>query len=441
MGFGARRLVVLAASLNAACTATPATTSPDCRVFATNVSGTSVGGDEAWTLLYVLDPALRTLLPASRSARVEEALVTNVQVLLTGDRELDGTRDFNSPRRLRAIVLDAAGTPATASLGSPSLGAGDGPAEIGDAIEVWPGHDPAWDAWFVEATRSRVNEALGRDVPASLSLVETARAFLEAHPEHASEGPFVSANVLVVLVTPRDDTSPVTGWGALRYRTVLGLVAAIPVDLLPPPGAPLAFDRLLDTQSFDEGAVGCADGAVVGVYPRELLALGRAWQSGGGEMDLVSLCAADERLPFDGTRTVWGSESRTVACLPRPLPRRIDGTVGCVATVLLPAAGPARRCADVRLDLVAREVTADGPRERCALPQVSPVEGLRSTPGFYYDDLGIDLFDTCGDAAQRLLVWNVALPPGSRLDARCAAGTDACGLTTEQPDAGADGAP
>lgn len=436
-------MLALVAALAAACDVAPPGASPDCRAFAVTVQGTSVRGDDAWTLVYVLDPSIRTILSAERAAAVERGLVANLEVLVTGDRDRDGTQDFLPPRRLRAIVLDATGEASAAMTSDPpALGPGDGPARVGEAIEVWPGERGSWDAWFIDTGRARLHEALARDAPPDLSLFESARSFLHAHPEHTSRGAFEGAQLLVVLATARDDESTLQldRWDVLvRYRTTLGIVAAFPEDVLPPRGSSPHFADLLARQSFDETAVPCRDGSVVGRYPRGLLQLGWEWSSSGGELELSSPCSADVLGPLDAVRSLWGWSSHTQACLPRPLPLRADLTVDCTASVLLPASGPDRRCEDVGLALDVRVDTIDGVRERCALDQLSLRDLAGPAPGFHYDDFSPDVIDACGeDAPQRLLVRNVELPTGSSLEGRCTVGTAACGLTVEPLDAGAE---
>jgi hypothetical protein len=426
--------LALAATL-VGCSATPAPSAgPGCAATVTHVQHRLEGEDDTLFLVLVIDAHVAA---SSDAVGLESELARGLRDLVVGDYDGDGRRDFEPFWQVRLTVMDARGDVMSATPSPPPEHTAAPPLRE-DAIEIWPGEGPdadRWQAWFADTARARIHQALTRESPAEPRLTAAVAALLErrrsapALPGRPALG--------VVLVSDRDEATPVSMLGGGDEETVVALLGAIPERLLSS-GAAGNFDALLAPQSFDEARAPCEDGRVVGGYPRRLLASFAVGARAGQGREIGSLCSADgARWVLMRAANHPSVEEIQHVCLPQPLLANEDGPVSCEMHVVLPAYGVRARCERVGLALDRIVMADDGPRERCVVPALSRREIGSARPGFYYDDFGSDLVEACGEAAPQALTLTQAtiFSPGTELEADCFAGSAACGF--ELPDASA----
>lgn len=170
----------------------------------------------------------------------------------------------------------------------------------------------------------------------------------------------------------------------------------------------------------------CDDGTAAGAFPRELLTStqGRQYTS------FFSVCEFDIRDASIPRYAAWFvTPTNAVA---RVYPAHPDGTVDCTVNILLPSAGPNRRCEDFGFRLVRLEGETPFERERCEVPQLSDAE-LESRVGFH------SFIDPTREYwSQQLLINSTRIPIGAQTEIRCWRGNNACGFNGNFEDAGAD---
>lgn len=372
---------------------------------------------EVLSLLVVIDPHI----PEERRARLADSISSGVQVLLSGDRDEDGTQDFQPPNALRLAVITTSGS-LVSSL--PTLPPPTPRSFVPDAdgvLTVWPRTSAAWDAWFVSTVSQRLSDAFARPVAANMPSSATL-AFLEAHPAFVP-----GSHMLLLVVTDRDeegDADLVESFQAIRARDPsrvgVALIGAVPDGTNVRLGD---FRGVLGPQTFDEANVACGDGTAAGRYPRRLMEMLERLNTTGSAVSLESHCDGRPGLLLTASGVGWRYPGR--ACLPVELPTE-EGFVDCTATVLMPELA-GQRCADFGLTLAATE----GMRERCVLPQVlrSPDLFSEEQQGFFYVDLrGLYV---CQRTPQQLeLTTRIALT-GATLDAQCRWPTPQCLATSD----------
>lgn len=392
------------------------------------------------TVLVVVDPAIRDVVSADERARLEHAIGDAIAILLTGDRNLDGVRDFVNDHELRIAVLSGAGEVFLDAAPLPAALPDGATPLVGPLAEVWPGVDETWDAWLLETARMRVASVLDAELPERVTPFEAVTSLADAFPEALE--PDWAPHVLVI--TARDAPVDVELADRLAYPLSTAL-SVTHVGAVPRPVEPFTgdFAPLLAPQTFDEGDVRCDDDRAIGRYPRAILGrLARSAMSGNGA-DVVSLCEARASAMIDVAlpRRADSSDLPQV-CLPRPLSLRDDGTPECVMRATLPALGRLVRCEQLGLASLGGVIDARGRvRSRCELPAVPP-RAAETGAGFFYDDSS-EAADAC-TGPQRLLVSPaLVLPGGTAIEVTCTEGSSACGLEIaserfEPRDAGRD---
>lgn len=412
-----------------------ATTSPRCEATRTTLRGTVTGSTGDLALVVVVDPHLAT--GTIDHEALVSTLVSTLRFLITADWDLDGHVDSTPFSSLRLAVLDASGTEHT-SIPSPVPPVPRGASPVLDGgIEVWPG-DPAWDGWFADTARARINDALGASVPPVPLLSRAAGGFLTRHADFV--GVDGTHDLALIVLTDRDESandlmrlSPWMGHGVALIGAIreadLGYVASGD------------FRGLSELRTFDSENVRCADGRVAGAFPRSLLstvarAAAAGWSAGGASV-CAPMTVRDAILQSLSNRS--GTRDLRL-CMPRPLSTESDGLVACSMSVLLPPFGSRRLCADFGLARIDVESGSDGVRERCEVPQLPRANIGDGRIGFYYDDFTPDLYDSCSMASPQALSTSAYTnwPPGTEAEATCFAGSTACGF--ELPDAGSNDA-
>jgi hypothetical protein len=370
------------------------------------------------SLLVVVDPHIAV----ERRAHLADALVSSVQILITGDRDADGMQEFPPPSVFQVAVITSHGELAQALPTPPPPTPSWFAAAEGGVISVWPRGSVAWDAWFVATTSQRMRDAFEMRADANTPTA-AAFAFLHAHPRFAP-----GSNMLVLFVTDRDEEGDadllarVQAMRALPIRTSFALFMAAPDGTNADNGD---FAPLLAPQAFDEANVSCSDGSPVGQYPRRLLASFASLTTNGYLSRVRSLCsvsAEDAAAAFS-----WWPNQFAGVCLPTPLPSTDDGLVDCTATLLMPEYGE-HRCTDLGLTAASVERTEAGSRERCVLPQVPHPPGAfpEGPPGFFYDEDSTSVAYACPGHPQRLDVTMQVALTGGTLDAQCHWPTSIC---------------
>ncbi len=414
-------LLLAVVAVHAGCEPAPITTSPDCH--ASVLHHRVLGWPRLRTVVVAIDPSVGEVLDAERVIQVRDALRDAVDILVTGDRGLDGERDFGLDEGVRVVVMTTDGAVHLDSVPPPSTVPTRARPVVDPWIELWPDvADEAWTRWFVDVTAARIETALAARVVDGASAVESILALSESVPSVAD--PDWPAHV--ILVTTRDhafDSAMVTRWSAGLPGSSVSLLAAFREAASVPP-----FEPLLGTQPFDESAVPCASSELVGVYPRGLVALARDLTLAGHAVTVSSLCDFGPSELIDAAVARIAEPLRD-PCLPFPLTLRADGTPPCVVELTPPASGRGTSCLELGLTLSRESRDARGrQREVCSVPAVPPGDIAR-VPGFFYDDFSTDLADTCGPRPYRI-AFTPALdrPAGASVELWCEEGSAACGF-------------
>lgn len=418
MRFSSMAAWVLASLATWGCEPMSITASPDCH--ASVLHERVLGWPRLRTVVFVIDPSLRGVLREERLLEVRAALRDAVEILVTGDRQLDGERDFGVDEGVRLVVTTTDGRLLLESIPPPSEIPSNARPLADPWIELWPDADSAWTRWFLDVTALRIEAALEapivEDADAAGSTLTLAESSI-TNPDWAAH---------VVLVTARDariEASTATRWSRALPGSSLTLVGALPRAAHVPP-----FEPLLGAQPFDEAAVSCAAGELVGVYPRRLLSLPRDLALAGHAVSVSSLCHVEpaELMDVAVARIADGLRD---PCLPFPLTLRADGTPPCALELTLPVSGRGTSCAELALPRLRQSRDEHGRlRDVCAVPSV-PRGDVALVPGFYYDDFSPDLADTCGARPHRL-AFTAALrrPAGASVEWWCEEGSAACGF-------------
>lgn len=417
MRFRTSVLCVMALALG--CEAATITTSPGCH--ASVLHERVVGSSRLRTVLLVIDPSLREVLDDARVASLRVSLGEVIEMLVTGDRQLDGDRDFSVDEAVRLAVTTTDGRVLLGAVPLPSGVPARARPVLDPWIEVWPDVDTAWTDWFVEVTAQRVRAALSAPAIEGASPVRSVLALAESTPSLVEpEWP-----LHVVFVTAHDspvDDATITRWSTALPGSSVAVLAPFPAEVTDQP----PFEALLAPQPFDERAVLCASGAPAGEYPRGLITLASGLSWAGHAVSLSSLCAfsAGELLDVAIARLADASSGR---CLPFPLTLRADGTPPCLVELTAPVSGRGTSCLELGLPL-SREARDERGRTRevCAVPAVARSD-LERVTGFYYDDFASDLVDRCGGRPYRL-AFTSPLPSGVGVEVWCEEGTAPCGL-------------
>ena len=406
-------------ALTVGCEGAPITTTQGCH--ASVLHERVLGWPRLRTVIFVLDPSLREVLDEARLASVRGALREAVEVLVTGDRDLDGERDFSVDEGVRLVVMTTDGRVLLGSAPPPAGLPSRARPVLEPWIELWPDVDAAWTRWFVDVATQRLEAAMSAPTVEGASAVGTVLALAESSPSLAE--PDWPAHVVLVTAhdSPTDDAT-VARWSTVLPGSSVAVLGALPAPVSDQP----PFEALLETQPFDERAVRCASGEPVGVYPRGLITLVSGLSWAGHAVSLSSLCElrAGELLDAAIPRLADSLRNR---CLPFPLTLRADGTPPCVMELTTPASGRGSSCLELGLPL-SREVRDERGRARevCAVPAV-PRGDVGRVTGFYYDDFGSDLADLCGSRLHRL-AFTSPLPAGAGIEVWCEEGTAPCGL-------------
>lgn len=383
---------------------------------------------------------------------------------LTNGETRDGDRyDLNANYHVGIVSADLGGPAADGctehGLDAQLQGAAECHASRGNYVWHHRGyHDPAETSAAMSCMADLPESSckVSQPLEAALQAFGKNRDFESSSPEFPSE-------LVIVIVTDRDDASPGTVQDYVRrFRSLrpgadslvsIVVIAGFPPDLLVRPNGEYVsgedaveiYRRMLEDPRLEPSSANvpsCASSTASAYAPRRFIELAAAWPS---NVTLHSICGYDlsgalaDFLGFIGKRLYTGGP----VCLLKPIERDADGLVPCRVTWELPISVDPDEpftpvtCEDLPEVLSAPSGALATRTERgrvlCELRQVSlqQNEAGQFAPtgeGFYFDPRNPG--EVCGDTSPGRLDWThkALVPPGVRLVIEC--GEDPVGQDT-----------
>ncbi|MBW2462719.1 MAG: hypothetical protein JRH11_13800 [Deltaproteobacteria bacterium] len=189
---------------------------------------------------------------------------------------------------------------------------------------------------------------------------------------------------------------------------VYAIIAGVPTDAVPAPGADPNFDAILahpdmveqiDPDMMTRLKPSCnVAGRGLAFPPRRMVQVAKELSAAGAGGIVQSICQADFTPALDAIiakiADVLGG-----ACLPRELNPNEDGTVNCQVLETLPITGEVTRC-DQIAGRTFLTTDADTGGQVCEVLQLAALGGASPTdPGWFYDNFTSEVLMRCGEAA------------------------------------------
>lgn len=178
MRFATAAVLVAGVFVIAACDPVPITTSPGCH--ASVLHQRVLGWPRLRTVILAIDPSVREVLSDARLAEIRDALRDAVHILVTGDGQLDGDRDFDTDEGVRLVVMTTDGGLLVESTPPPHEVPAHAAPVADPWIELWPDTDPTWTRWFVDVAETRIDAALEGPVVEDASPARSILALAES---------------------------------------------------------------------------------------------------------------------------------------------------------------------------------------------------------------------------------------------------------------------
>ncbi len=189
-------------------------------------------------------------------------------------------------------------------------------------------------------------------------------------------------------------------------RLVYAVIAGVPVNAIPPPGAEVDFDAILahpdmieqiDPDMMTRIRPSCnVAGRGLAFPPRRLVEVAKGLHESGAAGIVQSICQPDYTSTFDAIIDEI-ADALSAGCLPYELSQNEDGTVDCQVFETLPAAGAITHCEQIPGRTLSTTDAATG-GEVCEVTQLTAAGGVAPTePGWYYDDFSVDVLRRCAD--------------------------------------------